>query len=351
MSSDTTAGVKRYRFSRLRTAIMWDPILKQKLVVTQEDYTSHDFEETLGTDTTDNDFPLKAVEFGYWPQKGAFFYFSKGYVFFKQDPAAYTIDTCGVEFENFCDRSSDISHCERDEPLFKGTWDTATQSWIDKDQATLNHHSMVVSSNTADDNYAITFDVVFDSIFVVFENEDQRIYRIGRHDNDTDWTNFASSTFFDFSNIAGTSSYDTAEGFTGPNTISGRIENICSMDFFGLFLGVNGANKVVRLEIDIDNDDAVDPLQYFEDGSTTATNQRIRFADTLYNEMADPAGEFRLLQTKSYFARHRPCYYVTKAAPHTLYRLTTRATLFFPTDGSTPEIDLFTTDWSEGNLH
>lgn len=38
---------KYYTFSRLQTAVRWDPILKLKKVVTQEDFTSQTFTEAL----------------------------------------------------------------------------------------------------------------------------------------------------------------------------------------------------------------------------------------------------------------------------------------------------------------
>ena len=63
---------------------------------------------------------------------------------------------------------------------------------------------------------------------------------------------------------------------------------------------------------------------------------------------------FRLLQTKGYFGRHRPCYMVRSDAPCQLNRLTTQITTFFPTEptdclGTTgTKIDLTTLSWSEG---
>ena len=66
---------KYYQFSRLQTAARWDPILKVKKVVTQVDHSSDVYEVPQNNV---EDFPIKHVEFGYWPLKGSFFYFVKG---------------------------------------------------------------------------------------------------------------------------------------------------------------------------------------------------------------------------------------------------------------------------------
>ena len=44
---------------------------------------------------------------------------------------------------------------------------------------TLVHKSYQVSTSTNDDNYAVTFETLYDSIFVVFSKQTKLIYRIG----------------------------------------------------------------------------------------------------------------------------------------------------------------------------
>ena len=52
-----------------------------------------------------------------------------------------------------------VDPCARDTPLMaSGT--------------TPLFHSLQVASNTQDSNHAIAFEIVFDSIFVIFNNED-----------------------------------------------------------------------------------------------------------------------------------------------------------------------------------
>ena len=61
------------------------------------------------------------------------------------------------------------------------------------------------------------------------------------------------------------------------------------MDFYGLFLGVEGATSVIRLELDIDNDDA-DPA------AVLSTGDLINIAQVNYYEMpTTTTSEFRLL--------------------------------------------------------
>ena len=61
----------------------------------------------------------------------------------------------------------------------------------------------------------------------------------------------------------------------------------------------------------------------------------------------DMSATFRLLQTKGYYARHRPCYVVASTTPTKLQRLSTEIRDYFPEDTSN-KIDLFTMSWSEG---
>ena len=159
---------KHYRFHRLTTATRWDKYKKKKLVVTQLDHTSDDYTLNLsGEAEADDDFPIKFVEMGYWPYKGSFFWFVKGSLFLKNDNDATTDDPCDATFlsnnagATRCDRSDRNKikdPCDRNTPLF------ATG-------ATLNHKKYAVSTDDSITNYAVAFETVFDSIFVVFSAE------------------------------------------------------------------------------------------------------------------------------------------------------------------------------------
>lgn len=61
MNYDSNADRKVYRFSRLTTAVRWDPVFKRKKVVTQESHMSDAYTRSLGNNNDyDNlDFPKK----------------------------------------------------------------------------------------------------------------------------------------------------------------------------------------------------------------------------------------------------------------------------------------------------
>lgn len=133
LNSDST-NTKYYNFHRLQTAIRYDPILQYKKVVTQVDHSSDTYSRALDSSLV-SDIPLYHVEIGYWPHKGAFFYFNKGYIYLIHDPNADMQDFCecppdgfdvvnGIpsnvceETVNKCDTSRMVDPCHRDHPLF-----------------------------------------------------------------------------------------------------------------------------------------------------------------------------------------------------------------------------------------
>ena len=63
-------------------------------MVTQIDFESTIYEKAIDSE---KDLPIKHVEIGYWPLKGAFFYFVKGHILLKHDTTADTTDTCDPE--------------------------------------------------------------------------------------------------------------------------------------------------------------------------------------------------------------------------------------------------------------
>jgi len=103
-----------YTFIRLTTAVMWDPILGKKLVVTQQDHKSEKFTQALTSSTT---LPLYHTDMGYWPYKGSFFYFVKGSIYLFHDDQADMTDTCDFS-DDRCDNSALKDPCSRDTPLF-----------------------------------------------------------------------------------------------------------------------------------------------------------------------------------------------------------------------------------------
>lgn len=320
MNSDGTD--KFYTFIRLQTAVMWDPIKKLKLVVTQQDHVSDTYSRSLtGGSRENNDFPVYQIEMGYWPHKGSFFWFNKGNLYLKHDAQADMTDTCDNS-DARCDRSSVRDVCSRDTPLFPNG-------------EAIAHSYVEVSTNTANRNYALAYDVVFDSIFVIFNNEDQIIYRVGGPTYD----NLVASEFYVLS--AGATGITTV--FEDTKTVTdASITTICSFDFYGLFIGVENASSVIRLELEIANDDADPP-------AITYSGAVQQIAQVNYFEMA-AASTMHLLQTKSYFERHRPCYMIESANPTQLVRLSTLTVDYFDAANLATEVDLYTRDWSVGEV-
>jgi len=165
---NSDASKKYYSFSRLQTATRWDPVKEEKLVLTQVDHTSDEYSANLNGD---DDIPIKHVEIGFWPLKGSFFYFVKGKLFLKHDPTADMTDTCDPatlaanSALNRCDNSSLKDPCARDTPLFLNSTKVGSTPVV------LRHHSIQVSTSSSNTNYAVTFETVFDSLFVVFSGE------------------------------------------------------------------------------------------------------------------------------------------------------------------------------------
>jgi len=147
---------------------------------------------------------------------------------------------------NRCDNSARKDPCARDTPLFLNNTLGVT--------TTLVHKDYKVSTNSDDENHAVTFEIVFDSIFVVFTNQNKIIYRVGG-DNVYD---MIVSKFYQQNDV---SYYDFGKYNDGTQTSTKTIgnlaiESICSMDFYGLFVQVKNAKKVIRLELPVK---AVDP--------------------------------------------------------------------------------------------
>jgi len=190
-------------------------------------------------------------------------------------------------------------------------------------------------------NYAISFETVFDSLFVIFDKQKHNIIRIGG----TAFNTLEVSDFFMLNAVTTWSTF--GEGTTAKTVTSSDIEGICSMDFHGLFLQVKNQNKVVRLEM-IVKEDAGQPDGIKKDGNGLVEME----TKSVYHVMTMPnPDKFRLYQTKGFYARHRPCYYITESKPTQLQRLTTQITTFFPKDPVPANpIDLYTKSWSEGSV-
>ena len=117
----------------------------------------------------------------------------------------------------------------------------------------LGHHNLQISTSTSDTNYAVSFEIVFDSIFVIFSAEQTKIWRIG---GDT-YNTVIKSLFYTQNTGPHTMGlFDDGKQTVTKTVSAGNIEGICSMDFYGLFVQVAGATKIIRLELPVDAIDA-----------------------------------------------------------------------------------------------
>ena len=165
-----------------------------------------------------NTLPSYHTEMGYWPHKGSFFFFLEGKITLMHDSTADMTDTCDDDVDR-CYTSALVDPCARDTPLF-GNSNGVGLAIIRK----------TVSTNTNAANHAIAFEVVFDSIFVVFDLQSNILCRIGGETYDA---LTVVNKFFDLTWTGTEVTFVDAKSFS-----SGEIQTICSMDFYGLFLGV-----------------------------------------------------------------------------------------------------------------
>ena len=95
--------------------------------------------------------------------------------------------------------------------------------------------------------------------------------------------------FFDIGTNGSSAGWPVSIKTTDTIASSATIQTICSMDFYGLFLGIKDATKVVRLEIDIKNNDGDPP-------AITYVSNVMSVNSINYYEM-DATATYRLLQT------------------------------------------------------
>lgn len=146
-------------------------------------------------------------------------------------------------------------------------------------------HKLTVS-NVSLNNHAIAWDVVIDSIFVIFEEESNIIYRVAG----PTYNNLSSSKLYTH---AGTPTSPLTMAFADPTspTVGGSaITSLCSMDFYGLFLGVQDEQKVIRLEFNMaDDSSSADPANIIVAGD-------VQTIDSInYYEMDDDLHTFGAL--------------------------------------------------------
>lgn len=201
-------------------------------------------------------------------------------------------DTCDFS-DDRCDNSALKDPCSRETPLFNNA-DPLTQFLT---------ASYAVSTQSNDDTNVIAFEAVFDSLFIIWKGQMRKIYRLGGPTYDA-----LIATLF-----VNINSNDGIDTFVDTKTINvGTIETICSMDFYGLFIGMTDEpnTSVVRLEINIEDDGANPPTV------VTDANGLYNVDSVNYYEMdLSTTGHYRLLQTKGYYSRHRPCYVVLSEEP------------------------------------
>ena len=177
---------------------------------------------------------------GWWQHKGSFFYFNRGYLHLKYDATADTTDYCECPPESFdpdvdtasnrceltlnrCETAEMLDPCGRENPLFPSG-------------STLAHAVYQVADSVGLGVHAQAFEIVFDSIFVIFDNNVNVIYRVGGETYDT----LVKGTFYTHS-ASPSSSYASVVLQDSVTVSANGISTICSMDFYGLFLGIEDA--------------------------------------------------------------------------------------------------------------
>ena len=120
--------------------------------------------------------------------------------------------------------------------------------------------------------------MVFDSLFFVIEAEKKRVYRLAGPDAG----NLVISVFYIVGQTGGTPAVNLISPTSVSSSISGKyIRSMCSMDYYGLFLGLHSGNKMIRLEPQISPDPG-------NPGSITVPNSaggQVSFNSISYYEM------------------------------------------------------------------
>jgi hypothetical protein len=115
--------------------------------------------------SSSNTLPTYHTEMGYWPRIGSFFFFLEGSLTLMHDSNSVIPDSCEDDVDR-CYTSHQVDPCARDTPLFINSVLDPTNGGVDPIVV-----KYTVSTNSNSENHAIAFEVVFDSIFVVFNKK------------------------------------------------------------------------------------------------------------------------------------------------------------------------------------
>ncbi len=304
MQSDaSSAASKVFNFDRYQQYITWNATSESKQMTIERDHV----ETFTKTDHAGwSDMPMYMTEINFNPYWGAFYYFSKGYMYLLIDTAADIRDSC----EDFkCDQNMVTNYCSRENWLFDQTSGsdllqmrtqlTTTEDWTDK---------------------ILSQALVFDSVFVVLESAPQVVIRVAAQPTtplDASTLNFITNqNFYTFS----TTQY--------PN-IGATVEftQMCSLDYYGIFLGTDSGFYIAAIAPTVTSEKDVADNQfkpvYDADGMVQLTLETASYIERDVSGYDASATHYRLLQTRGYMSRHRPCFVVTDNSRQRMIRLTT----------------------------
>ena len=163
----------------------------------------------------------------------------------------------------------------------------------------------------------------FDSLFVVLSQDSNVVYRIAIPQSVSQSTSAITSADVFVSEFY-TLTTSEFSGLSGSESIS----TMCSMDYYGVFLGLDSGTIIATLKPTVTTQRDVDnKFQPDLDGDGliqlgTSTSDDFVSRDVNSEHDGSAAG-YRLLQTRGYMSRHRPCFVVTDNAVQRLVRITT----------------------------
>ena len=355
MHSDSDGSAKYYSFMRYNMRIEYDSTLEHKTVVSGPEApgdayalfkyesgvepwnTATDLANTSGTKLKNfRDFPRHHVPIQFVPYWGSFVWLSRNYIVLKVDTTYDTRTKSDVDSSAKDGYMMNQDPCARTTPLFNNCYDS------DTDTATmtcLEHYTYELSNDqNSDVNRALAMEYAFDSLWIITSANDDKLYRLGGLGPDS----LEASEFFTIDDISGTSggTWDPSQKNHLIDT-SYRFNSMCSMEFYGLFLGVDTAGYFIRLAadpllVDVDSDneltsaDLTNGLMDLSSmvldenvGIAVATPQQDEQTDTASALETDNQNNYRFLQAQGFLTKHRPCYMVTDYKPTQVSRVTT----------------------------
>ena len=197
----------------------------------------------------------------------------------------------------------------------------------------LEHYNVRYSNGAAykeENNMATSMEFAFDSIWFITRGNQRWLYRVTVPlDSGTlDWANLRSSAYGNTSNLV--SGFDSIDYYSYMSS-NKYMTSLCSMEFYGLLIGVDDKGYFLRIQpditgsygsIDLDGNGIID-MSTWTPSISVAEPQSGGVVDSASATNSDNTDKYRFIQAQGFLTKHRPCYMVTEAAPSQLNRVTT----------------------------